>query len=143
MPRPEKESVAVVIGNPAQAGAVLIVLRPPDDDDLPNVWGLPAASLHPGEPWTDAVRRAGRDKLGVELDVGAELQRGAVERRDYRLQMRLYEARITSGAPIVPQPDNRHTQYSAWKWGTAADLEPAAQHGSLCSRLYLKSIGLS
>jgi hypothetical protein len=143
MSRPEKESVAVVIRNPAQSQEVLTVLRPPDDEDLPNVWGLPAASLRPGESWTDAVRRVGLGKLGVELQVGAELQRGATERRDYRLQMRLYEARIVGGWPSVPQPASEYTQYSQWKWGTSADLQPAAQRGSLCSKLYLKTLPVS
>jgi 8-oxo-dGTP diphosphatase len=141
--RPEKHSVAVVIRNAAQPDQVLTVLRPEDDADLPNVWGLPAGTLHPGETWEAAVRRVGLVKLGVQLKVGGEVQRGSTERRNYRLDMRLYEAEIEKGHPFVPQPDREYTQYSKWKWGIAADLEPAAQRGSLCSRLYLKSAGIS
>jgi len=48
----------------------------------------------------------------------------------------LYEARIVSGDVIVPQPASGVTQYQSWKWGSAADLEPAAEKGSLCCRLY-------
>ncbi|HEY0672334.1 MAG TPA: NUDIX domain-containing protein [Longimicrobiales bacterium] len=143
MSRPEKESVAVVIRKAQQDDAVLTVLRPEDDDDLPNVWGLPAATLRPGESWEDAVRRVGLEKLGVQLRVGAELERGSTERRNYRLQMRLYEAFIEKGTPFVPQPDNAFTQYKKWQWGTAQDLQPAAQRGSLCCRLYLRSAGIS
>lgn len=143
MPRPVKESVAVVIRGAQDGGDVLTVMRPPDDEDLPNVWGLPAASLRPGESWEDAVRRVGTDKLGVELGVGPELQRGHTERRDYRLEMRLFEAWIKKGLPLVPQPDDSHTQYTRWKWGRADDLIPAAQLGSLCCRLYLKTVGLN
>lgn len=139
MVRPEKESVAVVIRRPDHGREVLTVLRPPDDEDLPSVWGLPAASLRPGESWEDAVRRVGTEKLGVQLEVTGELERGSIERRAYRLQMRLYEARITGGRPVVPQPDTTHTQYSEWRWGTRADLEPAAQRGSLCSQLFLQT----
>ena len=94
MSRPEKESVAVVIHNPERADTVLTVLRPETDEDLPNVWGLPAATLRPGESWEDAVKRVGLEKLGVQLRVEREMQRGSVERRNYRLQMRLYEAVI-------------------------------------------------
>ncbi len=143
MSRPEKQSVAVLIRNSAQADQVLTVLRPPNDEDLPNVWGLPAGTLRPGESWETAVRRVGLEKLGVQLKVGAELQRGSAERRNYRLDMRLYEAEIEKGNPFVPQPDQEYTQYTKWKWGTAADLQPAAQRGSLCSKLYLKSAGIS
>lgn len=139
MSRPEKESVAVVIRNPAQPEQVLTVLRPEDDDDLPNVWGLPAATLRPGEDWEHAVRRIGLEKLGVQVKVGDELQRGSVERRNYRLQMRLYEALIEKGTPYVPQPDTEFTQYRRWKWGTGQDLQPAAQRGSLCCKLFLRN----
>ena len=50
---------------------LLLVRRPDDDDDLPGVWGLPAASLAEGESEEDAVRRAGREKLGVEVRAAA------------------------------------------------------------------------
>ncbi|MGQ0562960.1 MAG: NUDIX domain-containing protein [Gemmatimonadota bacterium] len=118
-------------------GQVLIVQRPGDDEDLPNLWGLPAASLRADEDWHEAVRRAGREKLGVELKVGRELTRGALERSGYTLEMRLYEASIEAGVPVVPQPDTSVTQYQAWKWGSGADLKPAAARGSLCCRLFL------
>jgi ADP-ribose pyrophosphatase YjhB (NUDIX family) len=141
--RPQKESVAIVIRNPEQENSVLTVLRPESDEDLPNVWGLPAATLRPGEGWDDAIKRIGLEKLGVQLRVGDELQRGAIERRNYRLQMRLYEAFIEKGHPFVPQPDQAFTQYSKWKWGMSDDLQPAAQRGSLCCKLYLRAAGLN
>lgn len=141
MSRPEKQSVAVVIRNPEKPEQVLTVLRPANDEDLPNVWGLPAASLRPGEDWETAVQRVGLEKLGLQLKVGNELERGAQERRDYRLDMRLYEAKIIKGTPFVPQPDNAFTQYTKWKWGGAEDLQLAAQRGSLCCRLYLRAAG--
>lgn len=141
MSRPTKQSVSVVIRSSADPTQVLTVLRPANDEDLPNVWGLPAASLRPGESWEAAVRRVGLEKLGVQLAVGAELQRGSAERRNYRLEMRLYEAAIEKGNPFVPQPDLEHTQYAKWKWGSAEDLEPAAERGSLCCRLYLQIPG--
>src|SRR5688572_27575815 len=125
MSRPEKESVAVVIHNPKEPDQILTVLRPESDDDLPNVWGLPAATLRPGEQWEDAIKRVGLEKLGVQLKVGKELERGSTERRNYRLQMRVYEAQLTAGTPFVPQPDGASTQYSKWKWGTGEDLRPA------------------
>ena len=56
-----KQSVSFVIRRGAE---ILVVLRPPDDLELPSVWGLPAASLRAGESWEDAVVRAGREKIG-------------------------------------------------------------------------------
>ena len=133
-----KRSVSLAIHDPARPGRVLLVQRPADDEDLPNVWGLPAASLRGDESWQDAARRAGRDKLGVELDVGQVLCAGIAERAHYTLDMRLLDARIVAGEPSVPQPSQDVTQYQAWRWGRPADLQPAAALGSLCSRLYIE-----
>ena len=134
-----KRSVSFVIRDPSHPDRVLAVRRPPDDDDLPNAWGLPAGSLRADESWDDAVRRAGRDKLGVELDVGDVIEDGQLERAGYTLHMRLYEARVAAGTPSVPQPTAAVTQYSALDWTTADRFVPAADAGSLCCRLYLRS----
>lgn len=135
--RPVKRSVSLAIHD--QDGRVLLVQRPTDDEDLPLAWGLPAASLREGESWADAARRAAGDKLGVEVDPGRVLREGRRERSEYRLEMRLYEARITRGEPAVPQLDAAVTQYVDWRWGKGMDLIPAARAGSLCSRLYLET----
>ncbi len=135
--KPVKRSVSFAIFHPGDGSLVLVVQRPPDDEDLPDAWGLPAGSLRADEAWAAAVRRAGRDKLGVQLEVGAELNRGTLERAAYTLEMRLFEARIVAGALAVPQPIEGVTQYQAWRWATADALEPAAAAGSLCSRLFL------
>jgi hypothetical protein len=134
-------SVAVAIRDATRPGALLLVQRPPDDADLPDAWGLPAASLRAGESWVDAARRAGRDKLGVELEVGTERNRGTTRRGDTRLTMRLFEATISRGEPHVPQPVPGVTQYTAWRWGAAAALDDGARRGSLCCRLQLELEG--
>lgn len=132
----KKRSVSLAIHRPRTA-EVLLVQRPEDDEDLPLVWGLPAASLGPGESWEEAARRAAADKLGVAVEPEAVLREGVLDRSSYRLEMRLYGARILAGEPAVPQDVAGVTQYRAWRWGRAPDLEPAADRGSLCSRLYL------
>jgi ADP-ribose pyrophosphatase YjhB (NUDIX family) len=130
-----KRSVALVIEGPA---GVLLVRRPDDDDSLPGVWGLPAASLEPGESERAAVERAGRDKLGLEVEplhpVGSEESDSAA--------MRDWAARIAAGEPSVPQPAGG-TQYVDWRWGDASELAPAARAGSLCARALLRSLGSS
>jgi 8-oxo-dGTP diphosphatase len=112
---------------------LLLVRRPDDDESLPGVWGLPAVSLVNGESEEDAVRRAGREKLGVEVEplepVGSE--RGMTD----------WEASVSAGAPAVPQP-GPNTQYTALRWGEPAELVPAARAGSLCCRVLLRARGL-
>ena len=112
---------------------LLLVRRPDDDEDLPGVWGLPAVSLGAGESEEEAVRRAGRDKLGVELEpVGPVGREGP---------MTDWEARILAGRPAVPQP-GPHTQYAELRFGEAEELRPAARDGSLCCRALLRARGL-
>lgn len=132
-----RRAVALATRRPGDPREVLTVRRPPDDAELPNLWGLPAGRLHQDESWEDAVRRAGREKLGVRLGIDRELHRGTTERAEYTLEMRLFEVTIAQGRPAVPQPYPEVTQYVDWRWAPADALRPAAEKGSLCSRLYL------
>jgi ADP-ribose pyrophosphatase YjhB (NUDIX family) len=136
--KPLKRSVALVIEGPA---GLLLVRRPEDDEDLPGLWGLPAASLDEGESEEEAVRRAGRAKLGVEVRPIRSLGEAVGERAGYRIRMRDWEAEILTGSPVVPQP-GAGTQYDELRWGDPADVVPAARAGSLCCRVLLRSRNL-
>jgi 8-oxo-dGTP diphosphatase len=140
--QPIKRSVSVAIRPPGGSG-LLLVQRPPDDAELPGAWGLPAASLAENETWEDAVARAARDKLGIDVRVGRELNRGVQARPGYTLEMRLYEADLVAGEPHVPQPVPGVTQYGDWRWGDVEAVRPAAERGSLCSQLMLAAAGES
>jgi hypothetical protein len=124
-----KRSISLVIEG---ADGILLVRRPDDDDSLPGVWGLPAASLRDGESERDAVLRAGREKLGVEVEPLGPL--GSEE------WMTDWSVRIAAGEPSVPQPGDG-TQYVGLRWGEPAELAPAARAGSLCARALLRSVG--
>ena len=135
---PLKRSVSLVIEGPA---GLLLVRRPDDDESLPDAWGLPAASLRPGEDERDAVVRAGREKLGVELELVGVLAEECAERAGHEIAMRDWTVRISGGEPSVPQAGDG-TQYVDLRWGRPADLAPAARAGSLCARALLRERGL-
>jgi 8-oxo-dGTP diphosphatase len=137
--KPLKQSVSLVIEGP---GGLLLVRRPERDESLPGEWGLPAATLRPGEDEEDAVRRAGRDKLGVEVRPLRALGEVAAERPGYRILMRDWEAEIAAGQPAVPQ-SGEGTQYEELRWGEPAELVPAARSGSLCARVLLHERGIA
>lgn len=121
---------------------VLAVKRPPEDEDLPNVWGLPATTVKEGEEsFEDAVVRSGKQKLGVTLQITNFLNEGEIERPSYILHMKLYEVKIIDGEPKVPQKFGG-TQYVEWKWAEPGELKGAAGKGSLCSRLFLNKLGI-
>jgi len=133
-----KSAISYAIYN--QEKNILVVKRPKDDKDLPDVWGLPAGSLKENESFEDAVLRSGKEKLGVTLKIINEINEGDIERENYILHMKLFEVTIIEGTPSVPQDYPDVTQYQEFKWGTADNLVEAAKMGSLCSTLYLKSI---
>lgn len=139
--KPEKRSVALAILHPVEPGRILTVLRPEDDEELPSTWGLPAASLRPGESWEEAARRAGREKLGVEVRIDGRIGEDRMERPAYVLHMREYAAAIEEGQPEVGRPAEGVTRYTEWEWAGADRLVPAARAGSLCSRIFLRSRG--
>ena len=130
-----KRSISLVIEGPA---GVLLVRRPDYDDNLPGVWGLPATSLRQGESEHDALLRAGREKLGVEV----EPLRPVGEETGDLVSMRDWAVLIVDGTPVVPQP-GEGTQYVSLRWGNTAELAPAARAGSLCARVLLRAVGSS
>lgn len=136
---PLKRSVSLVIEGPA---GVLLVRRPDDDDSLPGLWGLPAASLRAGESEQEALARAGREKLGVDVEPLRAIGEEEAERTGYRIAMRDWAARIVAGEPEVPQA-GEGTQYVEWRWGDPAELAPAARAGSVCARVLLRALGSS
>lgn len=135
--KPLKRSVSLVIEGPA---GVLLVRRPDDDDSLPGLWGLPAASLREGESEREALLRVGLEKLGVEVEPLRAIGEAEAERADHRIAMRDWGARIVAGEPGLPQA-GEGTQYVEWRWGDPAELTPAAQAGSVCARVLLRALG--
>jgi hypothetical protein len=88
------------------------------------------------------VRRAGRDKLGVEVRPLRLLGEEGDERPGYRIVMRDWAVEVVAGEPSVPGSGGG-TQYESWRWGEAAELAPAARRGSLCARVLLRDRGIA
>lgn len=140
MGRPIKRSVALVVRSPQDRERILVVRRPESaEEELPGVWGLPAASLQPGETEEDAARRVGPQKLGCGVRLVRVLGRGAQDRPGYRLEMTLYEAELDGPGLHLPEPGSADvTLYTAWRFAPLLALEDAAARGSLCARLALE-----
>jgi ADP-ribose pyrophosphatase YjhB (NUDIX family) len=125
MALPVKRSVAVVV---RKGDEILTLRRPDNDDELPGVWGLPAASYRPGETLEEIVARIGSDKLGVKLTATRKLAAGSQVRKKYCLEMELWEVHA-SEAPVRSQ----------WKWSAVGVLAVGREKGSLCCELALES----
>ncbi len=48
-------AIFYVINNKEIPSSILIVKRPPDDPNLPNVWGLPAGNVPPNMSFEDGM----------------------------------------------------------------------------------------
>lgn len=124
--------------------SLLLAVRRPDepDEELPGLWGLPATTLKEGESDEDALRRLGREKLGVELEPGRVLASGEQRRAAYTLRMTVCEASL-SGEPRLPTrtANVAGTLYDALDWLPPASFRDAAERGSLCCALFLKEHG--
>ena len=141
--KPTRYSVAAVIRRGDHDEEFLAVQRPPDDDRLPDVWGLPAVSLRPGELPESGLRRVGREKLGVELEPLRLIGIQTMDRGDHELILMDIEAGILAGEPSVFAAKTRATRYVAQRW--TADLHllgDAARLGSLCCRILLEQSGV-
>ena len=136
--KPLMNSLSFVIFNKDRS-KFLTVKRPLDEKDHPGTWGLPAGSVKKGESFEDALLRAGKQKLGVQLKLVRLINQGTIERDTYLLFMKMFEVEIIAGEPEVPQPVEGMTQYTEWRWGIADDLIAAAKVGALCCQLFLKS----
>lgn len=120
-------------------GEFLIVRRPLDDDSLPGEWGLPAVTLRQGEMPEAAVRRLGKEKLGVEIEPTRFVGIEHADRGFYRLILMDIEARIISGDPQVRAARTAGTRYLESRWSSdPAVLRPAAEKGSLCCAILLR-----
>ena len=136
-----KESVAIVIKN--SNGSFLAVQRA-DDDSFGNMWGLPAASVRRGEELEDTAKRAAKDKLGVDIDILETIGSMTLDKGDCFEHLTEYLVDIVSGEILLETRDPSVSRYKEFKYSNEPSiLIPAAQSGSICSRIFLKSNHLS
>lgn len=141
--KPVKCSVAAVVRSETDPASYLAVRRPPDDDHLPDVWGLPAVSLRGNELPEEALRRLGREKLGVELHARGFVGIRAADRGDYLLILMDLEARVVAGEADVRRARTGGTAYVEQRWTDDVRLlVEAARRGSVCSRILLEAAGV-
>jgi 8-oxo-dGTP diphosphatase len=113
--KPFKEAVSLVIIS--DDNNFLAVKRPDDpNDDLAGIWGFPAVTLKEGESHQEAATRVGRQKLGVEIELGERIGDSTHDRGTYTLHLTDYKAKVVRGEPRAPQKDKSVTQYSECKY---------------------------
>ena len=140
MMKPIKESVAIVIED--DQGAFLVVKRA-SDDSFAGHWGLPAASLRNNETREDTAKRAAKDKLGVNIEIVGTIGDRTEDKGEYLEHLTEYLVKITEGEISLETRDPSVSRYADFKYADDPRiLIPAAQGGSICSRIFLKNKGI-
>ena len=95
-------------------GRLLISQRMPDDT-LGGYWEFPGGKVDPDEELTVALARELREELGVEAQIGAEIQRIVHAYPDRDVRLYFFEARILSGEP-------QKLEVADFRWVTLDEL---------------------
>lgn len=141
--KPTNFAVAAIISNPNSLKEILAVKRPPDDESLPDVWGLPAVTVKEGELPEDAIRRLGVEKLSTKIEPISYVGIKRADRGSYELILMDIAAELKGQEPSVKEATTTGTKYVDQKWtNDYAIFEEAAKKGSLCSRILLESKGI-
>ena len=90
--------IDVVAGVIRRDGLLLIAQRLPGDT-LAGYWEFPGGKVERDESLVDALRRELHEELGVEAEIGRELQRVVHAYPDRDVRLYFYEATILSGEP--------------------------------------------
>lgn len=137
-------AIAAVVIDPADASKFLAVKRPPHAKSLPDVWGLPAIIVKYGEEPEIAVARLAREKLNTQVEFLGCLDIDSIDRGDYELTLMDVVVRLVGKEPSVWEAPTEQTKYVQQQWtNDLSILEEAALKGSVCSRILLKSRGIT
>lgn len=142
--KPTKFAIAAILMDSKDANEILAVKRPPNDESLPDVWGLPAVTVKDGELPEDAVRRLGVEKLSTKIEPISYIGIKRADREKYELILMDIKAELKGVEPSVKNATTTGTKYVDQKWtNDYVIFKEAAEKGSLCSRILLESKGIS
>lgn len=106
--KPTTHAISVVVKK--QDDKTLFVFRSKTMPTFPGVWSLPSTNVESGETHEEAMKRMGKERLGVTFEPVRMLNEKLVERDDYFLFMHDYEATMTGDIELVER------YYSNCKW---------------------------
>jgi 8-oxo-dGTP diphosphatase len=132
MANPHIRVVAAVIG---REGRYLITQRR-SSAVLPGLWEFPGGKVEASESDEQALRREVRERVGVEIEVGACIGRRTHDYHHYSVDLALYQASLAPGTE--PKP----VRVADCKWVGSDEFEkypfPAADEATMDLLLGLK-----
>ncbi|WP_167043540.1 (deoxy)nucleoside triphosphate pyrophosphohydrolase [Salinibacterium sp. ZJ454] len=106
------EVVAAVIRD----GDTLLACRRAADRSAGGKWEFPGGKVDPGEAPAEALTREIAEELGVEVRVGALLDRTVTVVGEARIDLACYETRLAGARP------DRSTDHDELRWVGVGDL---------------------
>ena len=91
-------TIKVAAGVIRKGQRLLLTKRRPDSH-LPNLWEFPGGKVRPGESLKHALRRELREELGIEVDVGNEIQTVTHRYPERSVELHFFDCVIRSGEP--------------------------------------------
>jgi len=79
-------------------GKYLVSRRPREDED---VWEFPGGKVEEGETLEQSLAREISEELGMDVEVGDEVNVVKTSRGDKKLLIHFYECKITAGQPVA------------------------------------------
>jgi 8-oxo-dGTP diphosphatase len=129
---PHLRVVAAVI---SRSDRYLITQRRPSAV-LPGLWEFPGGRVEEGESDAEALKREVRERVGVEIDVGACIGRRTHDYVGYSVDLALYQASIQGEKE--PQP----VRVADCRWVASSEFEkyrfPAADQATMDLLLGIK-----
>jgi 8-oxo-dGTP diphosphatase len=129
---PHLRVVAAVI---AQNDRYLITQRRPTAV-LPGLWEFPGGRVEEGETDAQALKREVRERVGVEVDVGACIGRRTHDYDGYSVDLALYQAAIQG------EVEPRAVRVADCRWVASSEFEkyrfPAADQATMDLLLGIK-----
>jgi 8-oxo-dGTP diphosphatase len=129
---PHLRVVAAVI---ARGDRYLITQRRPQAV-LPGLWEFPGGKVEEGETDAQALKREVSERVGVEVDVGANIGRRTHDYDGYSVDLALYQA------TIVDAVEPKAVRVADCRWVTSGEFEkyrfPAADQATMDLLLGIK-----
>jgi A/G-specific adenine glycosylase len=88
-----------VIAAVTHRGEEVLIARRPSSGLLGGMWEFPGGKLEPGETDEEALAREIREELGADVEVGTNLGSYKHAYTHFRVTLRAYHCRVTSGEP--------------------------------------------
>ena len=108
--------IVQVVGAAILQGGTCLVAQRSAAMPLPLKWEFPGGKLEPGEDPREALAREIREELGLEIEVGAWLGRGASVDGGRRIELDVFEAALVAG-------EVRLAEHRRYGWFAAGEID--------------------